>query len=462
MPSRVSPLWRYGVTTLAGETLVFLDKLASERIITPKLNQPLDTTCTVPSDNPLVNMLHTDGYPFVAEGVRQLYCFRRESDVEPYYTIRGSTLILQVDDAARSDDARTRISAWDPWQYLFFRPLSVPGGETDISHIVPEGGYIYPATMEVGDMVVDIFTRMLDNADPTAPPAAQPGFVDFGQTGFYTLVVPTTATLSDGFSVQAGANVGQTLQDLCATGAIDLEFRPIYDPINRPGILCELYIWSQSAPYTGMGDYNYEAVFSWDKPGRSTVGMDDLFDGTLRANSIEFFNGQGGPSTPLQTDPVSIATYGEYWSLQFFPAQTQAAAVIAIAAEQLALRSLYKQTLTVNPAPERAPEPFVDYYLGDRVPIYASNRLRQALPPAGSQYAFQRVYEIPVEIDDNGTETVRQLVVGPIGPPPPVVGPEALGRSGGSAGGGVALGAGIRGRTRSTTAVLTSTTRTNT
>jgi hypothetical protein len=80
-----------------------------------------------------------------------------------------------------------------------------------------------------------------------------------------------------------------------------------------------------------------------------------------------------------QTDATSIATYGEYWAQQFFPAQTEPAAVEAIAAQQLALRKDYKQTLTINPVPERAPEPFIDYGLGDRVPVWASNRLRQAV-----------------------------------------------------------------------------------
>jgi hypothetical protein len=94
---------------------------------------------------------------------------------------------------------------------------------------------------------------------------------------------------------------------------------------------------------------------------------------------------------------------------------------MSLAAEQLRLRKSFKETLTVNPAPERSPEPFVDYYLGDRVPVYVSNRMRQALPAGVLPFAWQRIYGIPVEIDDNGVETVRELLVGPVGGPPPVV-----------------------------------------
>jgi len=104
-----------------------------------------------------------------------------------------------------------------------------------------------------------------------------------------------------------------------------------------------------------------------------------LFDGLGRANVVQFYNGQGGPAVTQQTDATSIGIYGEYWAQQFFPAQTKPSAVIAMAQQQLGLRKDVKQTLTINPAPTRAPEPFVDYGLGDRVPVYASNRLRQAV-----------------------------------------------------------------------------------
>jgi hypothetical protein len=189
-------------------------------------------------------------------------------------------------------------------------------------------------------------------------------------------------------------------------------------------------IYSQGSPAYGAGTFNYNAIFSWDRPGRSVVGIDDLFDGTARANHIIYYNGQGGPPiAPYASaefrDATSIATYGEYAPSQFFPAQTVKEGVKAIAAQQLALRANFKQTLTVNPAPERSPEPFVDYYLGDRVPVYASDNLRQEIPSGVLPFAWQRVYGIPVQIDDNGVETVRELLVGPVGGAPPVSGPGA-------------------------------------
>lgn len=108
MAATISPLWRFVVTDLGGATLTILDHLASDKMVTPKLNEPLEVSGTVPSDNSEINILHTDGFPFLAEGVRQLYGFRRESNSSPYYTIRASTLILQVSDASGTGDARRK------------------------------------------------------------------------------------------------------------------------------------------------------------------------------------------------------------------------------------------------------------------------------------------------------------------------------------------------------------------
>ena len=64
-------------------------------------------------------------------------------------------------------------------------------------------------------------------------------------------------------------------------------------------------------------------------------------------------------------------------------------------------------TFKVNPAPAQStistPLLFVDYFLGDQVPIYASINFREVVA------TLQRVYEIPVELRDDGTETISQL-----------------------------------------------------
>lgn len=470
MAATISPLWRWLVSDLGGETITVLDKLASGRRVQPNLNAPLELTGSVPSDSPEINLLHTDQLPFLAEGARQLYGFRRESDTIPYYKIRASTLLLQVTDASGSGDARSSFTAWDPWQYLFAKPIYVTAGELGY-FLVPRKGWTYPPTQTGDQIVIEWLNNSLTMADVTGPQASWFNFIDWGWSGFYGSggtgsVIETTAdfntAVSPGFNIEPGMSIGQAMQDMCATGNMDIVLLPIYDPVNRPGILCEMSIYAQSSdPDSGAGARNFGAVFAWDRPGRSAVGFNDQFDGTQRANHIQYRNGTSGPLVTPANDADSIIRYGEYWAEESFPAQTQAASVYAIALEQLTLRKSYKQTLTVNPAPERAPEPFVDYGIGDRVPIYigtaqrgayqlGDNSSRQPLPagysgvlpsPDPAVYVWQRIYGIPIDIDDNGTETVRELLVGPIGPPPPVAGGQRAREL--SASGGSAPGAGL-------------------
>ena len=377
MPSGVLPLWRFLITDLGGVGITLLDHLASDRMVTLKLNEAAEVTGTVPSDSDYVNRLHTDGFPLLSEGVRQLYCFRRESETPPYYTIRASTLVMQMNDAAASDDARSRFTAWDPWQYMMMRPVlqssAATGGTYVDGDLIDSAGLIYGAAQTAGAIALDMINTTIAFADAGAPAAAQLLF----------LRTITNDGLTDpfggtGYKIEQGTSLGQALQDLCATGYMDILLTPVYDSAS-PGALCDLDILSQSSPYLGAGVFNYNAIFAWDMPGRSVTGIDDMFDGLGRANVVQFYNSQGGPAVTQQTDATSIASYGEYWAQQFFPAQTEAVAVVAMAQQQLELRKNYKQTLTINPAPTRAPDPFVDYGLGDRVPVYASNRLRQTV-----------------------------------------------------------------------------------
>jgi len=447
MTNFLSPLWRFIVTDLAGNTITVLDHVTSERRVTPKLNEPLELSGTVPSDSQIVNVLHTDNLPYLAEGVRQIYGFRRESDSLPYYTIRAATLVLQIDDSAQSGDARSRFTAWDPWQYLFSRPVlcspSVASCGSPGALLGPDG-LVYDTTWTADAIILDMLNTAIAYADPTAPYASQAMFLNILDGVMETC--PTFA--APGWKIQQGTSIGQAFLDLAATGNCDIVLSPLYDPTLWPGYLCTLNIYSPTtasrnskAAVGGAGEYEFSAIFAWDQPGRSMVGVENFYDGTGRANTVQYYYGQGGPPATRQTDAASIARYGEYWTQQFFPAQPSAKpAVTALAAEQLVLRKNYKQTLTVNPAPERSPEPFVDYQIGDAVPVFVGtvqqgayalgdNSMRQSLPPGYTGAVpspdplilyWQRVYGIPVEIDDNGVETVRELIVGPIGSPPPI------------------------------------------
>lgn len=383
----VAPLWRFVITDLDSEVLTFLDKLASQRVVTYTLNQPATAEGVVPSDNPEININANDGYPFLSEGRRLLLGFRREGG-DPEWVIRYAGIIMQVEDAPPQQDiSYSHYTAYDPWQLLFRRPVvnyitgKLPGPKgiswDDTQGSVIAGQVLRNTITWHGDAFID-------------------AGVAYGGTPFYAGTIATTLDMDINFA--QGTSVGDAWVQLVETATMDIVLSPIYDPVNRPGYLCELNIYGQA------GSDKDEAIFAWDLPSRSLTGISRLLDGTQRANVVQLFAGTGGVPATKVSDATSITAFKEYWLTQFLPGRNVKAAVNALAAEQLAITKNGQETVTISPAPERAPLPFTEYFLGDRVPVYASNNLRDQLS------GYQRIYGIPVEIADDATERIRQLL----------------------------------------------------
>jgi hypothetical protein len=402
-----SPFWRFVVLDLATfEILSFLDQFATNRTATYTLNQAAVATGRVPSDNPEVNLPWPTDFddPFVAEGVRVLYGFRREGtdDDPPVWVPRFAGLIMQLEDTAESDVAYTDFTAYDPWQYLLSRPVCNADGS-----LVGPNGISFTAT-HANVIALELLLNTINNQGDVLIDAG----VAWGGTSFYTGTIESCDQIDINFP--QGTSVGDAWQQLTALDVCDIVLTPIYDPINRPRYLVEFNI------YTQVGSPKDDAIFAWDRPSQSLVGITRLIEGgTQRANAVKYFAGQGGSATGGQTialkeDAASIIKFGEYWRQQFFPNQTVAAAVEALAEAQLALSEAGRVTVTISPAPERSPQPFLDYYLGDRVPVYASSRFRAPIPAAdesaSDEQNYQRIYGIPLEIGDDSIERVQQLL----------------------------------------------------
>lgn len=397
-----SPYWRFVITTLDTEVLTFLDKLATDRTATFILNGPAVATGAVPSDDPEINIEHTDGEPFLAEGVRCLYGFRNEiqsadsdGNLIRAWIVRYGGIIMQLQDVAQQDNAMTHYTALDPWQLLYSRPLVTYENSSD-GNIAGEDGLSFTDTR-----IDVIIGTLLRNAILFSGDCYIDAGEDYGGTAFYSGEIEVLDQIDINF--QQGTSLGEAWDILTNRDDVDIMLTPIYDPENRPGYLCELNVYAQAGAEVD------EAIFAWDKPSRSLVGVDRLRDGTQRANVIKMYAGQGGTAVngqnvPVQEDLTSIATYGEYWAQQFFPGVNVADAVEALAYAQLQLRKNGKDTVTISPAPERSPLPWQEYFLGDRVPVYASDRLRKEI------VGYQRIYGIPISIADDATETILQML----------------------------------------------------
>lgn len=384
----LSPYWKEFVADLAGAGITDLSKVVGDRVLTNILNGPLTVSGSVQTANPQVwTPYDGDGYddPYLSEGTRLMWWFRRESDVPPYYVPRAAVLVDMVQDDAQQDDARTRFVGHDPWMLMFSRLVRNEDGS-----LVGKDGISWNDT-KVSVIVCEILRNTINYPTPGAGHAfidAGNGdrvgegsqYQDWGGTEWYAGTLDADPVVD--WNIPQGTSVGQAWQQLCQAGECDILLRPIYDPMLRPNYLVEISVLAQA------GVTNDTAIFAWNLPGRSLVGLSRQQDGSQRANRIYDEAGQGGTAAvaPVQEDAASIAKYGPYEARQFYPGLTGGGALAAatsLAQQQLALRATGKQTVTFRPAPERSPRPWQDYDLGDRVPVWADpSGFRQLLGDA--------------------------------------------------------------------------------
>lgn len=382
-----SKKWRYILTDMDTVPIVDLEKHARSRSIEYALNQKVTIAGLVNSDSPLINGTHTDGFPLLTEGNRLLYAFRRDYDGDPVandpWTCRASGIVLELTDNGGENDAQTSFVALDPWQYLYSLPLVNPDHPFDGTYDVT-----YAAT-PLNDIVVDLLTNI--------------GFytTNLGGAAGIDLTGGTIETLpAMTMTFQRETSIGECLDQCCAAGC-DIVLTPVYDPIGSPGILCALNIYASAGAEKNI-------VFGWDKGPRSLVNDNRDIDGTVRQNNIRFHlqaQTDNSEVTVTVTNAASVARFGDYWGTQYFPAAEQTDTIQGYADSVFAEVSEDKRVVSLGPMPERSPEPFVDYYLGDTVKVEASKRLR------ATQSGFQRVAGFTVEVSDDALETVRDLRV---------------------------------------------------
>jgi len=399
-----SPPWRFVVTDLDGVILTWMEKYASTIRVERNFGTPSSIQFTVPDDNPQVNIEADDGSPFLEEGNRLVYGFRRDcnviaSDMAQPWICRASGAALIAEDVGDADVPRGTFTFYDPWQVLYKAPVRDSDGG-----LPEQPGRVYPAGTRYDQIIVDQLDLMSTNVLPGVPIGSAFAFLDWGQTAEYGnttgMQIEATAALAEDTTYQVGMSIGELITNLVATGDVEVLFTPIWDPRNRPGYTHELGV------YTTAGTHRPNAVFAWDRWPRTLVGINRIRDGRERQNRIFYHASQGGPSVPEQRDPASVIEFGEYVSQQFFPGNESIASVTAMARRTLTLQSEGLITYKLSPTSALAPVPFVQYEPGDTVPVWSGDRLRR--PILGDAV---RIQSIPVEIGEDQLERVNGLLV---------------------------------------------------
>lgn len=395
----VSPPWRFVLTTLNQAVLSFLDHRMTNRQLHYYLRQAPTASGRVYAADPEINLLHTDGEPFLAEGVRILLGLRREGG-DPPWVPRFAGILTQATRITEGDTQYVDFTAYGPRQYLYKRPARMADGS-----LIPRGGRNYKQVRGSDILLEQIALTVAQDG---------PVFIDV-DSGHIADTDPID------FTVQQGATVGDILDALEQTGTMDILLPAVWDPDGNPGNLAQLNI------YPLAGNVQNGAIMAYDLFPHSLQNHDWLEDGEQRANSIEFST-VNGLLTPVVFDAASVAKYRAYWAQQTFPAQAGISAIEAEAGIELITRRAHPTTLTITPLPERAPVPFNEYGLADWLPTYISARSGKLL--AG----YYRVLEIPVSVLDDAVETVTGLVMSSDLPPDGTVFPSVPVTGGGGGG----------------------------
>lgn len=392
--------WRFVFTTLESVTTTWAQGLLRDRQIALVRHEADVISAAVEPDDFRVNGIFTDGYPRIAQSNRLVYCFRREGGT-PAWKVRAAGILMAPEDEGDEDGSVSHFNAYSPWKLLEARPASDAAGNLPGPPATPDGFHFTAAGSTIA---LDILKNTIDNEGTVRIDAG----ATHGGTSFYAGTIETTPTIV--FDIQGGQSVADVWAGLVSTGNLDLVLTPIYDPVDRPGYTHELSIFNL------VGSFRPNAVFAWDTLSRSAAKVTRMHDATPGNffNKVQYHAGQGGPPVPLLgplVNAASVAAFGSYWSMQFFPAQTSVdalgSAVYALAQQALVLVRQGRRTFTVEPIPQRAPVPLLGYKLGDRVVVHASERLRVRSD------GKMRVEAIPIQIDDDGIERVGGLLLSP-------------------------------------------------
>lgn len=390
------PEWRHVVTTRFTETVTFLDRLATNVTVDYDLNTPSRLTGLVPSDNPEVNIEFNDIYddPFLHEGTRFIYSFRQDDSgaggTKPY-GVRHSGIVLGMEDIGDPNVARSRFTVMDPWAYLYSRQVVDEDGLDPVADGFNVSG-------PVAEIALTLLKNTIDNYDTVHIDAGE----DWSGTADYAgFIADDTVSLTQ-YNIPRGKTVGEVWDDLCSLELMDIELVPIYDPLNRPGYLSEVNIYRQPGLVTQpRGEDKPQAIFSWDLPPRTLSSITRRLDGQSRANYVQFY-ARNGLAAGLRTNPSSRAKYGDYQYEQQFPDQVNRDRANEWAAGQMAIRARGIREVIPLPSPQQPPLVWDEFFVGDRVPVYASNRLRGTLPTqdvSDGDGPYNRVVGITFSLD---------------------------------------------------------------
>jgi hypothetical protein len=373
--------WRIVLCDLRGRPIALYTTFAFEKEFEYVLNRPARCSFVVPAEEPLVNILHTDGEPYLSCGNRTIKAYRREGNGN--WMLRFAGIIMQTEEQGDPDKVTIAVNAFDPLLLLQHRPIRRQNGDLRRTvRFVDEAGAIIAKKM---------VNRTIQYDGPC-------GIETTG--AFASTSAPQTLAFDQQF-------IGDGLVSMTDTATLDLVFAPVD---RTDGILVKMSAikkrgtdksGSVSFDY-GIGEYN---VSEW----RRTRNTDQM------ANDVTIIGGRSNQLVEHRESLASQTKYHTYVDMQTYSDIQTPEFLDALAVEMIALRKKPREIISVTPLPERAPSPWTDYFLGDIVNVQCE--VKPSLPTGSHQIisGVQRIYGITISVDENGFEKVAELVCSPDG-----------------------------------------------
>jgi hypothetical protein len=362
--------WRIMLCNRMGVAISLLDNVAINRQFKFGLNQPGSLTFDVPSDEPSVNILHTDGYPYLSCGDRTVRAWRKESGV---WTLRYTGIVWQLADASDEDVCHTTVTCFDALKFLKKRLICTADGRIKGTIRLPKA--------DLGTTVYTMISNSFDNFGPL--------YLDYSSGPWVT---GTSITPPD----YELAYIDASIKELCDTGAMDIEMTPVY---STGGVLSTFAVTAR------LGQDQPHVLFGYDTGnyGAQTWGRQMNAEDT--ANDIyNFATSASGPMSNA-TDAASKTRFGTMQSAEVLSDIHSKDTLDELTTWELRFRKEPQDLVSFTPRPELQPVLWNDYWIGDTVRVASSANVREAIS------GVQRVYGVTLDVNDDGYEVVSELVV---------------------------------------------------
>lgn len=371
--------WRFVLCERSGVEIANLTAVASDKAFTYRMLLATKLAFSLPADSD-VSRVHTDGYPILDSGRRIIKAYR-QPDSGGAYALKFAGPVWTCLDVGDENTAKTMVECYDPLIQLNRRfALDATANGYSLRTRIVE------FTNTDG---IQIAKTLVDRTNALAP----------------SMVTTTGATVetSPVRTVKyERRTVYSAIYELAsAFNGFDYRLTPLDSETGIHGRLDFL---------ARLGTNRPEAAFGWDMPPHNVKRVERKMDMERVANTILALgatNTGGGGIERLNEDAISTTQFGRYEDIEVFSDITIQSFLDALATDAINFRARRRELVQFVPQPGTKPEPFVDFDIGDTVPVYIGERLR------GGALGLQRVYGFDLVIDSEGRELVNGVYVAP-------------------------------------------------